>query len=94
MPDFLNALAMIAIVWFVIAFFSFGEMGCANLVAAFLLFGIVGIAIQNFFTSISPYLIWISLLPLIPIGLWLGKTLENRLNPLPKPKYPKRIPWR
>jgi hypothetical protein len=87
-------LGWLAVAWVVIAFFSFGEPGCANFLVGIALLLAIGISIQNFFTSISPYLIWLSLVPLIPTGLWLGKTLENRQNPVPKPKYPKRIPWR
>jgi len=79
LQEFLNALGIVALIWFVVAFFSFGEFGCANLIAGVLLFGIFGIAIQHFFIWISPYLIWMALVPLIPIGFWLGKVLEKRL---------------
>jgi hypothetical protein len=68
------------------------EFGCANLIAGFLLFGIISIAIQHFFIWISQYLIWLALVPLVPVGLWLGKVIENRLNPVPKAKDPKQIP--
>jgi hypothetical protein len=39
----------------------------------------LAISIQNIFIWISPYLIWMALVPLIPIGFWLGKVLEKRL---------------
>ena len=103
MQDFLNALGIIAVVWFVLAFFSFGEFGCANLVALIGLLFIFGMAIQNIFIWISPYLIWMALVPLIPIGFWLGKVLEKRLatgrgpesvegNPGPKREDRNQIP--
>jgi hypothetical protein len=95
MPDFLNSLLLIAIVWFVIGFFSFGELGCANLIAAVLLFLLFAMVVQNAFIWISPYLIWLALVPLVPIGLWLGKALEKRLatgNPGRKAKDPNEIP--
>jgi hypothetical protein len=95
LQDFLNALVIVGLIWFVLAFFSFGEFGCANLVAGILLFGVFGIAIQQFFTWISPYLIWLALVPLVPLGLWLGRVLEKRLatgNPVPKENDPNQIP--
>jgi hypothetical protein len=92
MQPLLNSLLTVGIVWFVIAFFSFGEFGCANLVAGLALLMIFGIVIQNVFTLISPYLIWLALVPLVPAGLWLGRFLENRLNPVPKDNDPNQIP--
>ena len=103
LQDFLNALVIVAVIWFVLAFFSFGEFACANLIAGFLLLCFVGIAIQNIFIWISPYLIWMALVPLIPIGFWLGKVLEKRLatgrgpesvegNPGPKREDRNQIP--
>ncbi len=95
MPDFLNSLLLIAIVWFVIGFFSFGELGCANLIAAVLLFLLFAMVVQNAFILISPYLIWLALVPLVLAGLWLGKALEKKLanrNLDPKPEDPNQIP--
>jgi hypothetical protein len=95
LQDFLNALGMIAVVWVVVAFMGFGELGCANFIAVIGLLFIFGMAIQNFFIWISPYLIWLALVPLVPAGLWLGKVLEKRLatgNPVPKAKNPNQIP--
>ena len=72
-------LGCLALAWFVIAFFSFGETGCANVFVGFTLLLALAISIQNIFIWISPYLIWMALVPLIPIGFWLGKVLEKRL---------------
>ena len=72
-------LGCLALLWIVVTFFSFGETGCANFLVGIALFYAIVISIQNMFIWISPYLIWMALVPLIPIGFWLGKVLEKRL---------------
>jgi hypothetical protein len=85
-------LEYLALAWFVIAFFSFGNFGCANVFVFFILLLALAISIQNIFILISPYLIWLALVPLVPLGLWLGRVLEKRLNSVPKAKDPNQIP--
>jgi hypothetical protein len=95
MQDLLNSLGILALIWFVIAFFSFGEFGCANLVVGLILFLFALGFIRDVFILISPYFIWLALVPLVPAGFWLGKVLEKRLatgNPVPKDNDPNQIP--
>ena len=103
MAVLLSELGFLVGIWFLLGLLCFGDMRFPNFFCGFLLALLIIQIIQNSLVWISPYLIWMALVPLIPIGFWLGKVLEKRLatgrglesvegNPGPKREDRNQIP--
>jgi hypothetical protein len=92
MAVLLSELGFLVGIWFLLGLLCVGDMRFPNFFCGFLLVLMIIQIIQNSLVWISPYLIWMALVPLVPLGLWLGKVLEKRLNPLLTAKDPNQIP--